>query len=53
MGGAFEHNELARVTYAVEQKGGTGVWETVGQMTLDLGDAPVDTSPTPEIPDFP
>jgi hypothetical protein len=53
MGGAFAHNELARVTYAIEQKGGTGVWETIGQMTLDLGDPPVNTSPTPEIPDFP
>jgi hypothetical protein len=39
MGGAFAHNELAEVTYAIEQKGGTGVWETVGQTTLELGEA--------------
>jgi hypothetical protein len=38
MGGAFADNELAEVTYAIEQKGGTGVWETVGQTTLELGD---------------
>jgi hypothetical protein len=41
MGGGFEHNELAEVTYAIEQKGGTGVWETVGQTTLELGDAAI------------
>ena len=50
MGGAFEHNELAEVTYAIEQKGGEGVWETVGSATHELGDAgfrgPLDTTPT-------
>jgi hypothetical protein len=39
MGGAFSHNELAEVTYAIEQKGGSGVWETLGSTTLELGDA--------------
>jgi len=46
MGGAFSHNELYKVTYAIEQKGGSGVWETVGQETYELGD-PVIFLPTP------
>jgi hypothetical protein len=52
MGGAFEHNELAEVTYAIEQKGGTGVWESLGATTLELGDGRVilDTDIEPEFP---
>jgi hypothetical protein len=36
--GAFFHNEVADVTYAIEMRGGTGVWEEVGQTTVELGD---------------
>jgi hypothetical protein len=36
--GAFFDNEVADITYAIEMKGGTGVWEEVGQTTVELGD---------------
>jgi hypothetical protein len=36
--GAFFHNEVAEITYALEMKGGTGVWEEVGHTTVELGD---------------
>ncbi len=33
---AFFHNEVAEITYAIEKRGGTGIWETVGQTTARL-----------------
>ncbi|HEY1293898.1 MAG TPA: hypothetical protein VGJ60_12510 [Chloroflexota bacterium] len=48
---AFFHNEVAEITYAIEKKGGTGVWETLGQTTVELGDAlVVNTNPNPALP---
>ena len=50
--GAFFHNEVAEITYAIEKKGGTGVWEEVGSTTVELGDVVIIGSPntTPTLP---
>jgi len=48
---AFSHNEVAEVTYAIEKRGGTGVWEEVGQTTVELGDSIlINTNPGPTLP---
>jgi hypothetical protein len=46
--GFFDH-EVAEVTYAIEKKGGTGVWELVGQTTVELGDSTI-LNPNPTLP---
>jgi hypothetical protein len=49
---AFSHNEVAEITYAIEKRGGTGVWELVGQTTVELGDALIINN-FPSTPTFP
>ena len=49
---AFSHTEVAEITYALEKKGGSGVWEQVGETTVELGDVSIIGSPntTPTLP---
>jgi hypothetical protein len=49
---AFFDNEVADITYAIEMKGGTNVWEEVGQTTVELGDPGI-IVPNPNPQTFP
>jgi hypothetical protein len=35
---AFFDTRVEMVTYSIQKKGGDGIWETVGQTTVELGD---------------